>query len=201
VPSRCFLAIPLPAPAVRALVSARSAFLETAPAWAGEKWVRPELLHVTVAFFGNVPDDRLEALLAALGSMASLTPPFQLRLTGARAVPSQRRASMIWASLDGDVAAVSAVRDRALAAAGCAPDRRGFSPHVTLARARVARRVHHLALRSADDILSEAGKTEVGSVSVPSLTVFSSTFDGAGPSYRELARTALSGTSETPAAD
>jgi len=201
VPARCFLAITLPAPALRALTEARAAFLEAAPAWAGEKWVRPELLHVTVAFFGAVPDARLDTLVAGLEAFTSVTRPFTLRLTGARAVPSQRRASMIWASLDGDVDAVSAVRDHALAAAGCAADPRRFSPHVTLARARGVRRVHHVALQAADRILSEAGKTAVGTMSVPSLTVFSSTLDGSGPSYRPLSVIALSGGTDATTAD
>lgn len=201
MPGRCFLAIPLLEPAVGALVAARTAFLDASPAWAGEKWVRSELLHVTVAYFGDVSDARLAPLLAGLEGLAAKTPPFALSFTGARAVPSRRRASMVWASLDGDTDAISAVRDGALEAAGCAPDPRRFIPHITLTRARRTKRVHHPALDAASDILSEAGKTPVGTVSVLSLTVFSSTLDSAGPSYRVLARIALSGGRDTPPAD
>lgn len=201
MPARCFLAITLPEPAIGALVGARAALLDESPGWAGEKWVRPELLHVTVAFFGSVPDEELDGLLDRLRTIAAAAAPFTLHLTGARAVPSQRRASMVWALLEGDVKAVSDLRDEALAVAGCAADHRRFSPHVTLVRTRRTRRLHHTALQPASDVLSAAGKTPVGTVSVPSLTVFSSTYDGVGPSYRVLARIALAAAPGTPSAD
>jgi len=193
VPGRCFLAITLPDPVLATLASARRAFLEQAPAWAGEKWVRPGLLHVTVAFLGDVPDERLPCLLEALRSVGAVVPPIELHLSGVRAVPSQRRASMVWALLDGDVAAATWVRDEALLAAGRSAEGRPFAPHVTLVRARGERRVHHPALQAAADVVSDCGKAGVGTMSVPSLTVFSSTLDGAGPTYRELARIELAG--------
>lgn len=98
----------------------------------GGKPVPPRNYHVTLAFLGNVPEERCEDIAAA-GARRSLP---ELTLTfdryGYFAAPQ-----VLWL---GSSAEVPALRDfvaglwRALAEAGAPPDARPFHPHVSLAR-------------------------------------------------------------------
>jgi 2'-5' RNA ligase len=197
VPARCFLAIDLPAGTQAVLVRAGEAFVESVPSWAGEKWVRPHLLHVTVRFVGTLPDPAAPRLLEALAAELSGVRPFSLRLADVRAVPTARSASMLWAGIEGDADAsheLNECAERVLTGRfGVEPDRRGYSPHVTLVRARVPRRAPHGALVAAACVLEAAGKEPDGFLSVRSITLYASTLGTGGPHYERLGEVPLGG--------
>lgn len=192
MPQRCFLALVLPQPAAASIVTAGAAFLERAPAWSGEKWVRPEHLHVTLEFLGPIDDSSVEALVARMRKAAAGVRGFDIALSGVKAQPSLRHAIMLWATVRDLTGSVGGLRDRMLAAA----DRpsgpaRTYRPHVTLVRARRPRPVPERALDAASKIVHDAGKVPDGIVSVRSVTLFSSTLTATGPEYLEMATLAL----------
>jgi 2'-5' RNA ligase len=196
VPGRCFLAFELPGSAVRLLGDTREIFLEAADGWVREKWVRPELLHVTLAFIGPVPDAEVSPLLDELrAACAGLATP-HVELAGLRAVPSAGRASWVWATLadpDGAcgelAAAVHAPLERRL---GLPPDTRRFLPHVTLCRARAPRPVPHAALEVGSAWLA-AGRDAVGKMAVRTVTLHASTLGPSGPRYETLGSVPVGG--------
>jgi 2'-5' RNA ligase len=193
VPPRYFLALTLPEVSVSALVDAQETFVACAPAWAGEKWVAAPLLHVTVAFLGPLDDRALEAGVARLSQAAASVPAFELRPSAVVAVPSPRRATMLWATFEDPADHLTALRDGLLTAFPTADVdlRRPLRPHVTLVRARSPRRVSPDALAAASAPVAGSGKTAVGIVSVRSVTLFSSTLRPAGPEYRAIATAPL----------
>jgi 2'-5' RNA ligase len=109
----------------------------------------PDHLHLTVAFVGEVADDRSAALHSALDRAARTwhppagtdgsvelvgTPRLRLGGGGLFGVPPD---TVLWVGLRGDVDAVHAVNvatRRELTAAGLPADPRPYVPHVTLAR-------------------------------------------------------------------
>jgi 2'-5' RNA ligase len=202
MPARCFLALDLPAAARTTLADTRAALLDRAPAWEGEKWVAAELLHVTVKFIGALDDAAVPDLLAGLETALDANEAFELTLAGVRAVPSARRATMLWATLDGDTSACGALHARAdlllSERFGVEADRRAFSPHVTLVRSRATRRVPAGALAAAEAVLSAAGKDPDGFVSVRALTLYASTLGPAGPTYETLGEVPLGGAHDAP---
>lgn len=137
MPGRCFIALTLSRPVVASLERAREAFNAAAPGWAGEKWVSSGLLHVTLEFLGPMDAQEIDALVRHMEAAAAITPGFDVELGSVEAVPSERRASMLWASLRDPSGAVAGLRERLLVAAAC-PDAptRGFRPHITLVRTR-----------------------------------------------------------------
>ncbi len=189
MPGRCFLAIGLPAAPVRIIERSCRAFRDAAPLWAGEKWVRPELLHITLRFIGKLPDGSLPDLLAALRETCATHPRHELRLTGVRAVPAPRCADMLWATWDGDLVAVTALaRDISAAltsSIGLASDHRAFTAHTTLVRARGRRAAPESALHAADEVMT-LGKEADRSMSVPHVTLYESTLGSGGPLYTVL---------------
>jgi 2'-5' RNA ligase len=189
VPARCFLALDLDPEAVALLGRARDALLEGAPDWAGEKWVRPELLHVTLVFLGALTDAQVPDVLSTARTACAGHTSHTLALARVHAKPSPVRASMLWATLEGDVHRTAALSgelaDAIEYSLGVSGDRRVFVPHVTLARARAPRPVPLAALAAADAVLA-SGKERDGSVSVLSVTMYSSTLAPSGPHYEPL---------------
>lgn len=106
------------------------------------RWAGRELRHVTLAFLGEVAEDRLPALLPRLSRAAARHPAFGLRIAGGGAFPAPARATVLWSGLAGDKKALGelamSVAAGARRAGAPSPDEgRRYRPHVTLARCRV----------------------------------------------------------------
>jgi 2'-5' RNA ligase len=135
---RLFVAL-LPPPAV--LDELEEFLAPHRAAWPGLRWERRELLHVTVAFLGEVDERGVERLLPRLERVAGRCPPLKLSFAGAGAFPSGGAyARVLWTGLYGDrrtlaglAASVGAAGRQVGAAAG---EHKTFRPHLTLARCR-----------------------------------------------------------------
>ncbi len=73
--------------------------LATAGADLPVRWTAEENWHLTVAFFGEVPEGALGELTGALAENADTTPPFELRLRGAGVFSGRT----LWVGASGDV--------------------------------------------------------------------------------------------------
>ena len=137
--TRCFIAVALPDD-VRTTLVAVSRELDAA--WPGVRWVRkPENLHLTLSFLGDVADAPLAAMLASFPTWLADLPAFDLEVHGLGGFPSARRAKVLWAGVPdptGALARVAARVARGVAtAAGIPADghaERPFQAHVTLGR-------------------------------------------------------------------
>jgi len=137
---RLFVALD-PDDAIRAGVAAAVAELKRAAGPAGRALRFGELatVHLTLRFLGDVAEERLDGVAAAVKAAAAGSPPLALELRGAGAFPSPHRARVVWLDLAGDLAPLAALvteLDRRLAPLGFPPEARPFTPHLTVARAR-----------------------------------------------------------------
>jgi RNA 2',3'-cyclic 3'-phosphodiesterase len=101
------------------------------------KWARPEGIHVTLKFLGEVPDAREPELRAALGRVAAGGRALSLVLGGFGAFPGLERPRVIWAGLEPD-RALELLQHRVeqeFVPLGFPSEGRPFRAHVTLARA------------------------------------------------------------------
>jgi 2'-5' RNA ligase len=133
---RLFVALEIPS-AVRDNLAALINDLRTAEAGTKHKarWVRPENLHVTLKFIGNVDAGKLDAIYAALGQICS-TGKVELRFRGLGFFPSEKRPRVLWAGIAGspNLAPLAAGLDARLEKLGIPRETREFAPHLTLAR-------------------------------------------------------------------
>ena len=126
---RLFIALALPGP-VRAVLGALAQPLS------GVAWTRPEQLHLTLRFLGDVPDEKIENATAHLATVR--VEPFVLPVEGIGVFPPKAPSRIVWIGVGHGHPHLHQLRQRvddALLAAGLAElDVRMFHPHVTLAR-------------------------------------------------------------------
>ncbi|HVS53579.1 MAG TPA: RNA 2',3'-cyclic phosphodiesterase [Opitutaceae bacterium] len=125
---RLFVAVPLPG-AVRDTLAAAAQPLP------GIAWTKPEQLHLTLRFLGDVPIVQLEAVAARLAAIR--VEPFVLPLEGLGTFPPNAPPRVLWIGVGSGHPRLFQLRQRlddALLAAGLPLDVRTFHPHVTLAR-------------------------------------------------------------------
>ena len=100
----------------------------------GARWLESDEMHLTVRFIGEVDGLVYQDVIAALDEVRAV--PFELALRGVGHFPPRGEPRILWAGLErSDLLGVLHDRvESALVRAGVAPERRKFSPHVTLAR-------------------------------------------------------------------
>ena len=195
--SRLFIAA-VPPPAVRdALVAAQDALRACRASGAGPRvrWVRPEVMHLTLRFLGETPGDRAPAIGRALAATAAASAPIDLRL-GALGTFGGRRPRVVWVGLEGDLAALdacAAMLNRSLAAAGFPDDPRPLRPHLTLAR--VPGRGGREAYARLLSLVAAAASSQPAAAGfrVEALELIRSELRPAGPRYTTLLTTPLGG--------
>ena len=133
---RAFLAIELPEALRAGLAQVQE---ELKRSRADVRWVPAGNIHLTLKFFGNVPDDEIEALAQAAREAAAEAAPLQLQATGAGAFPSPTAPRVVWLGLGGDLVPLTQLfyrLEKAFAALGYPPEGRAFNPHLTLGRVK-----------------------------------------------------------------
>jgi 2'-5' RNA ligase len=108
------------------------------------RWVRPEQLHLTLAFLGDVPNPDIDAVCRAVSEAVAGFDPFELHLEALGAFPRASRPRVVWAGLAGEgvtpLESLQAAIVEALRNAGHPPaGNERFSPHVTLGRIKDGR--------------------------------------------------------------
>jgi len=128
---RLFVAIPLPE-------SLRQRLGLLAAGVPGAKWVRPENLHLTLRFIGDVDGRLYGDIVDSLGHVS--VPRFEVQVQGVGQFGEGRRVDVLWAGIKANenLMRLQAKIETALQRLGLEPERRKFHPHVTLARLRGA---------------------------------------------------------------
>lgn len=108
-------------------------------AGADVKWVRPEIVHLTLKFLGEINEKKAAEVKAALDAVAKSLRQFDITLKDLGAFPKIEQPRVIWVGLDRGAAesiALAAAVDEALSKLGFAREERPFSPHITIGRVR-----------------------------------------------------------------
>jgi 2'-5' RNA ligase len=136
-PIRAFIAIELPSQ-IRAALSQLQGSLRTSKN-TSVKWVNPEGIHLTLKFLGNVDEAEVPALTKALSEAVKGVAPFSLQLGDPGAFPGNQAPRVVWVGVEGDIEPLRSLHnniDRVLTPLGFPPEKRAFSPHLTLGRVR-----------------------------------------------------------------
>lgn len=105
------------------------------------RWTRPEGIHLTLKFLGEVDASLLERIKDALAAAATDMPSIQLVLGRTGSFGGRQAPRVLWAGIgeagsegDSRLARLAERIEEALEPEGFPRERRAFSPHLTLAR-------------------------------------------------------------------
>ena len=151
------------------------------------RWIRPDGVHVTLKFLGEVPTKKLPAVKLAIQEAVVGHAPFELEFSNIGTFGGREGLRLMWVGIAGDVlrleALVRAV-NAALAVVGFEPERRPFRPHLTLGRVR-----DEISTRHRAEIEVAVGKSTVPPVSwrTAQVSLMRSRLTTAGATYEVIA--------------
>ena len=138
---RTFVAVQVPAKAQQCIAGVIDRLRTRVPE-KSVRWVRPENIHLTLRFVGNVSPGDLDDLKVAVQESVQGMQPFALQLAGCGCFPNVHAPRVLWVGLEGDLDTLSALQSRVTAkTAGWGElEERDFHPHLTLGRVTTKRR-------------------------------------------------------------
>ena len=182
---RLFVAAELPE-AIRANLAAAQHALRRLPLEV--RWVRPEGIHLTLVFLGEVLAARLPGIVAALGALdGAPARPIGLEARGLGAFPASGRPRVIWAGLAGEREALLRLQGAvagAMRRLGFVIEERAWSPHLTLGRVQAGGGGGRGD--SARDAIRAQASTSYGAFEVAAVHLFESELLPGGARYRSL---------------
>jgi RNA 2',3'-cyclic 3'-phosphodiesterase len=126
---------------VSRVVSTLTGKLEAAKTPPKVVWVKPDALHVTIKFIGEVEPREVERLQALLAPPIELE-PFELEWRGVGTFPNHKHPRALWLGVINGAAPLAQVEaevSRRLAGANAVElDDRAFLPHLTIGRVKMA---------------------------------------------------------------
>jgi 2'-5' RNA ligase len=178
---RSFLAIELPV-TVQTKIGEIERELESTSA--DVRWANPEKIHLTLKFFGNIEESKIDSIVAAIKGPTGTAQPFQLNVRGIGAFPNLKNPRVIWIGLvegDGVLIPLQKEMDASLEKIGFQPEGRPFRPHLTLGRVKSNRGKEELMRR-----VEKYREEEIGNFQVEKVILFKSDLTSTGPIYTPL---------------
>ncbi|MCC7375042.1 MAG: RNA 2',3'-cyclic phosphodiesterase [Verrucomicrobiales bacterium] len=141
---RLFVALWPPENVVRSVVQVRDDLKQRLPHGVA-RFVPNHQIHLTMEFLGEVPEDRIPNIWAAVVARLGTPPEFTVRLGLPGTFPGSGRPRILWLGLNGDTSRVERLRADIVDVwtpfkDGADPPEKAFHPHLTLARFREMRR-------------------------------------------------------------
>jgi 2'-5' RNA ligase len=180
---RAFIAIDLPEN-VRSALGAVQQELKSAKFRV--KWVRPESIHLTLKFLGNIDVGRTDAIVNAMALAAKGRAVLNLRASGLKVFPNVRRPRVIWVGLGGQVDPLKNLQqtlEAHLADLGFAAETRPFKGHLTLGRVK-----GKMAVDRMQGALAEFSTFESEDFEADRIILFKSELHPSGAVYTKVAR-------------
>jgi len=146
------------------------------------KLVKPQNIHVTMRFLGNISAPMVDSIHEEMKKI-SFT-PFEIELKGLGAFPSLKYARVVWAGIRkgaDDLMNIFNQLEPRLRKLGFKPDPKGFSPHLTIARVKTGRHKTEL-IKCVEDLADY----EFGIIKADYLRLKKSVLTPKGPIYTTL---------------
>src|SRR6267154_2136170 len=182
---RSFIAIALEPAWVVELKQVQRQFQKRLPQDA-VRWARPEQLHLTLRFLGNVSNECLADLAAALNRAPAGIGPFQLRLENVGCFPDAKNPRVVWVGIQGELDSLRRLQkqvEREMQGFGDHHEERIFQPHLTIGRVRPQGKI----ARSVGELVERASVTQSDELVVRQIHLVQSELAPEGAHYTTLA--------------
>lgn len=147
------------------------------------KWTRPEGIHLTLKFLGDVEEDKIEAIANALKVVGQEFEPISLRVSGTGVFPGYRKPRVFWVGVQDPTGQLENLQKRIeteLVALGYPQSEKRYSPHLTIGRLK--------KLRDLTELLKEfkASSMDMGEFTAKEIVVMKSNLFQTGAIYTPL---------------
>ena len=197
---RAFVSIELPFDVKTALIDKQ----ETLQVYLPDRtvrWVDDKGVHLTLNFLGEITCDKVQALHHILGVIARRSTPFTLALGSLGCFPKIDKPRVIWIGLLGDLAQLHKIQadiQYGVEHLGHEPDKRKFSPHLTLGRVR--RNTRGIDVKFLEEYLRDVSTVHNSEWSVTEIVLMQSVLLSSGAVYSALGRFPLTNSRTTTCA-
>lgn len=132
---RCFIAINLDT-AVRANIIAFIQQNNLSEKFKGTRWVKPENLHITLAFLGEITTNQASIIKKILENISSKYEPFAIELSDIGFFPNRKNPKVFWIGIKEQPKLLKLKHDidKYLTECNIFFDKKPFSPHLTIGR-------------------------------------------------------------------
>lgn len=188
---RAFIALELPRVTHDALGDLQARLKQEAPR-ESVRWVKPDNIHLTLKFLGQVPTARIDTISLALKRAVADLHVFPYEIMGAGCFPDTTRPRVIWVGVDEPTGALQTLQrtvESAIAPLGYPTESRAFQPHLTIGR--TTRDVKPADLHRLGDLVASMKVGLLGHVHADEVVLFKSELSPGGSKYTSLARLPL----------
>ncbi len=156
------------------------------------RWVRPEGIHLTLKFLGDVDPPKMEKVHHVVQDVVPQFSVFTFSAGGLGCFPNLRRPRVIWVGIheqSGELKALQAGLEQGFSAQGFQREKRVFHPHLTVGRMRrSARQADH---RAVGEALGQMEDFSLGEFRVKEVCLFRSDLRPTGAVYTKLLAASL----------
>jgi 2'-5' RNA ligase len=155
-------------------------------------WVKPDQMHLTMNFLGDVDMNEIPTVCKAVAEAARPFAPFDIEMAGIGVFPSYENPRTIWLGVGdgaGRLIELHGALERQLGELGFRIEARRFRPHLTIGRVRSLPE----GAGQLSGQLKQLADFEAGPMMISEVTVFSSELGRNGPSYEPLGHGELLG--------
>lgn len=180
--TRAFIAVELNPSFQKTLTETQNALKK---AGASVSWVKPENMHLTLKFLGEIKPKKLKEVLETFPPLASGIKPFKIQLSELGVFPDVHHPKIIWAGVTektGELLKLVEHIEIEMAKLGFRKETRDFTAHLTIGRIKTNKNIEELGkLIAGFQFLEEVRGA------VDRIALFKSTLTPQGPVYEQLA--------------
>ncbi len=183
---RTFIAIEIPENIKQQMVEVQRRIRNAA---VDASWPRPEGMHLTLKFLGDIPESKIPDITNALRLAVEGISRFPLGIQGVGTFPNARNARVVWLAVTGDLEKLTLLQagvEDAMARLGMERENRAFSPHLTLARIKYIRSRESLL-----EAIEQVKDVKLPGFQVNAVSLMKSELKRSGAEYTEIARVEL----------
>ena len=186
---RSFIAIELPKELKQRLAQLETQLKVDRQPWV--KWVKPDSIHLTLKFLGNIAVDTTAVITRAIEASVRGIKPFHLKVKELGVFPNLKRVQVAWVGISGDTDKLTRLQkhlESNLSPLGFSAESRSFTPHLTLARLNERASPDE---RQAFGQLIASTRFENGDIKVDAISLMKSQLTRAGAIYTRISLVSL----------
>jgi 2'-5' RNA ligase len=110
-------------------------------------WVKPKNLHLTLKFLGEVDEEKIDDIVSILAQGVKEEQRFKMDLKDFGAFPDFKKARVLWIGIEKGKESLIRIQNKVeegLSNIGFPQEKKGFSPHLTIARVKSPKGIERL---------------------------------------------------------